>query len=72
MNYNEQTDALAMELDNLLIRFREAFDINQQTMIGVLEAKKMELLLGPEVGFEADPDLLDELSDDDEPGFDIS
>tara|TARA_R110002110_G_scaffold120542_1_gene295792 strand:+ start:199 stop:405 length:207 start_codon:yes stop_codon:yes gene_type:complete len=68
MDYNEQTDALVMELDNLISRFGDEFDINNYTMIGVLEAKKMELLLDNDVEFLGDPDLLDE---DPEDGFEL-
>lgn len=60
MNYHEQTDAFTMELDNLVNRFRDEFDLNLQTIIGVLETKKIELTLDCGMDFEMDPDMLDD------------
>ena len=65
MKYHEQTDAFALELDNLINRFKDEFDLNLQTVIGVLETKKIELTLDCGVEFDMDPGMLDEDEDDD-------
>lgn len=64
MNYNEQTDALSMELDNLIKRFLDEFEVNVDTIVGVLEGKKLDLLLNGGVDFLSDMD--DFVGDDDE------
>ncbi len=56
MNYNEQTDALSMELDNLIKRFLDEFEVNVDTIVGVLEGKKLDLLLNGGVDFLSDMD----------------
>lgn len=60
MNINEQTDAFTGALDNLIDKFSREFDLNVQTIVGVLEDKKLELLLTG-VNFETDqPDNCDD------------
>jgi len=60
MNINEQTDAFTGALDNLIDKFSREFDLNVQTIVGVLEDKKLELLLTG-VNFEIDqPGTFDE------------
>lgn len=54
MNINEQTDALTIALDNLIEQFQREFDLNLQTIAGVLEDKKLELLTGKDIYFEID------------------
>jgi len=54
MNINEQTDALTMALDNLVDKFQREFDLNLQTIAGVLEDKKLDLLTGKDILFEMD------------------
>jgi hypothetical protein len=54
MNINEQTDALTMALDNLVDKFQREFDLNLQTIAGVLEDKKLDLLTGKDIIFEMD------------------
>lgn len=53
MDINEQTDAFTGALDNLIDKFSREFDLNVQTIVGVLEDKKLELLLTG-VNFELD------------------
>ena len=53
MDINEQTDAFTGALDNLVDKFSREFDLNVQTIVGVLEDKKLELLLAG-VNFEVD------------------
>lgn len=63
MNNDEQVDALVVELDKLISRYRAEFDLNLHSIVGVLEEKKMSLLLGEEMlHFESEI----ELDDDDE------
>jgi len=54
MNIDEQTDALTIALDNLVDQFQREFDLNLQTIAGVLEDKKLELLTGKDIYFELD------------------
>lgn len=57
-DYDEQTDAFRFELDNLVYRYIDEFDINTFVMVGALQEKIQELL---EVGnSEMDIDLDDE------------
>lgn len=63
MNNDEQVDALVIELDKLISRYRAEFDLNLHSIVGVLEEKKMSLLLGEDMlHFESEI----ELDDDDE------
>lgn len=54
MNIDEQTDALTIALDNMIEQFQREFDLNLQTIAGVLEDKKLELLTGKDIYFEID------------------
>ena len=54
MTIDEQTDALTMALDNMVEQFQREFDLNLQTIAGVLEDKKLELLTGKDIYFEID------------------
>ena len=42
--YDEQTDAFRFDLDDLVERYKEEFDINTITMIGALREKMQELI----------------------------
>ena len=54
-DYDEQTDAFRFDLDNLVYRYIDEFDINTFVMVGALQEKIQELL---EVGnSEMDIDL---------------
>lgn len=50
MKYDEQADALYIELSNVIHRFVDEFDLNPYTIVGVLDAKKTDILMdvGPE------------------------
>jgi hypothetical protein len=65
MNYNEQTDALAIEISNIITRYIKEFDLNVQTIVGVLEEKKFDLLDHGNIFFEVDDDCPDDLLDSD-------
>lgn len=43
-DYDEQTDAFRFELDSLVERYKEEFDINTFVMIGALQEKVQELI----------------------------
>jgi hypothetical protein len=60
MDNNDQTDALQFELNNLVAKFQQEFDLNAQTIIGCLEVTKLDLVT--DFGVEFIPD--DELEDD--------
>lgn len=61
-DYDEQTDAFRIDLDNLVYRYIDEFDINTFVMVGALQEKIQELL---EVGnSEMDLDLDDYDEDD--------
>lgn len=65
MNKYEQIDAFYNDLSALVKRYNAEFDIDMHTIVGVLEDKKIGLLLGEEsVEFSADEDILD--TDDEE------
>ena len=46
MKYDMQADALYIELSNIINRFVEEFDLNPYTIVGVLDAKKTDILIG--------------------------
>jgi hypothetical protein len=43
-DYDEQTDAFRFELDDLVYRYIDEFDINTFVMVGALQEKIKELL----------------------------
>jgi hypothetical protein len=43
-DYDEQTDAFRFELDDLVARYKQEFDINTFVMIGALQEKIKELI----------------------------
>lgn len=60
MDRYEQIDAFYSDLGKLINRYKAEFDIDMYTIVGVIEDKKISLLLGEEsVEFEADEDILD-------------
>jgi hypothetical protein len=69
MDNNEQTDALQFELNNLVAKFQQEFDLNAQTIIGCLEVTKLDLITDFGVEFLADEDLEDDSSNDIFPSF---
>ena len=73
MNNNDQTDSFMFDLDNLIRRYQQEFDLNDQTIVGALEFAKLTVLTDAEILFtidESDPSsLLDDDEDDDFGGF---
>ena len=60
-DYDEQTDAFRFELDSMVDRYLQEFDINTITMIGALREKMQELINAGNMGFEPDDDFFNEL-----------
>ena len=58
--YHEQVDAFAIDLDNLITRYRNEFDLHLETLVGSLEMAKATLLQPMEF------DLGSEMLEDDE------
>ena len=69
MDNNDQTDALQFELNNLVAKFQQEFDLNAQTIIGCLEVTKLDLITDFGVEFLADEDLEDDSNTDIFPSF---
>ena len=63
MHNNDQTDSFMFDLDNLIRRYQQEFDLNDQTIVGCLEYAKLTVLTDGEILFSPD-DLDDELDDD--------
>lgn len=59
-DYDEETDSFRMDLDNLVYRYIDEYNINTITMIGALQEKIEELCREGNVEFESDIDLEDE------------
>ncbi|MGI9357984.1 MAG: hypothetical protein ACR2ON_01115 [Paracoccaceae bacterium] len=55
-DYDEQTDAFRFELDDLIYRYIDEFDINTFVMVGALQEKIKELLEAGNVEFDGDFD----------------
>lgn len=65
MNNNDQTDSFMFDLDNLIRRYQQEFDLNDQTIVGALEFAKLTVLTDAEILFTVDDeDLLDPEDDD--------
>jgi len=56
-DYNEQTDAFRMDLDNLVFRYIDEYEINTITMIGALQEKIQELCEEGNIEFDSDIDI---------------
>ena len=65
MDQNNQTDSFMFDLDNLIRRYQQEFDLNDQTIVGALEFAKLTVLTDAEIIFSMED--LDE--DDDLDGF---
>ena len=65
MDNNTQTDSFMFDLDNLIRRYQQEFDLNDQTIVGALEFAKLTVLTDAEILFTMDESiLLDEDEDD--------
>ena len=71
MDQNNQTDSFMFDLDNLIRRYQQEFDLNDQTIVGALEFAKLRVLTDAEILFtmdESDPSSL--LDDEENDGYD--
>lgn len=67
MNINDQTNQFLYELQAVVNRFVDEYDLNHATIIGCMEILKIDYLTSgddDEVAFTADQDLLDEIDDE--------
>jgi hypothetical protein len=70
MNNNDQTDSFMFDLDNLIRRYQQEFDLNDQTIVGALEFAKLTVLTDAEILFTMDDEqVLDNDDDEDFDGF---
>jgi len=53
-DYDEQTDSFRFDLDNLIFRYIDEYDINSITIIGALQEKVVELCSQGNINFIAD------------------
>ena len=63
MDNNHQTDSFQFDLDNLIRRYQQEVDINDQTIVGALEFAKLTVLTDADILFSPD-DVLDPDEDD--------
>jgi len=56
-DYDEQTDSFRIDLENLIYRYIDEYDINTITIIGALQEKIVELASEGNVEFESDMDF---------------
>ena len=56
-DYDEQTDSFRMDLENLVYRYIDEYDINTITIIGALQEKIEELCQYGDVEFGSEIDL---------------
>lgn len=70
MDQNNQTDSFMFDLDNLIRRYQQEFDLNDQTIVGALEFAKLTVLTDAEILFTMDEgNVLDDDPDEDNNGF---
>ena len=69
MTNNDQTDALMFDLDNLIRRYQQEYDLNDQTIVGALEFAKLTVLTDAEILFTMDEEQVLDDDDDDYDGF---
>ena len=58
--YDEETDSFRFDLENLIYRYIDEYNINTITIIGALQEKIVELCDEGNVEFESEIDLDDE------------
>ena len=59
-DYDEQTDAFRFDLDDLINRYYEEFDLNSITILGALQEKVCEISSSGSVEFEVDEDFFED------------
>ena len=63
-DYDEQTDAFRFDLDDLIYRYVDEFDLNTITMVGALQEKINELINTGNIEFEMDEDFFNDEEDE--------
>jgi len=66
MDIDTQTDLLTNDLCNLINRYKGEFDLNDQTILGVLEFVKYDILATSVILLELDDDEEDDEDEDEE------
>jgi hypothetical protein len=66
MDIDTQTDLLTNDLCNLINRYKGEFELNDQTIIGVLEFIKYDLLAMSVIEFDADFEVDEEEEEEQE------
>jgi len=66
MDIDTQTDLLTNDLCNLINRYKGEFDLNDQTILGVLEFVKYDILATSVILLELDEEDEEEDDDDEE------
>ena len=56
-DYDEQTDSFRIDLENLIYRYIDEYDINTITIIGALQEKVVELSNEGDIEFESDIEI---------------
>jgi hypothetical protein len=56
-DYDEQTDSFRIDLENLIYRYIDEYDINTITIIGAMQEKIVELSSEGNIEFESDIDI---------------
>jgi hypothetical protein len=51
MNHNDQTDSLMFDIDNVVRRYKQEFDLNDQAIVGCLEFVKLAVMTDGEILF---------------------
>ena len=69
MTNNDQTDSFMFDLDNLIRRYQQEFDLNDQTIVGALEFAKLTVLTDAEILFTMDDGQVLDDDEDDYDGF---
>lgn len=69
MDNNSQTDSFMFDLDNLIRRYQQEFDLNDQTIVGALEFAKLTVLTDAEILFTMDDSSVLDDDEEDNDGF---
>ena len=64
MTINDQTNQFLFELQTVVNRFVNEYDLNHATIVGCFEMLKMDYMIGDEIAFESDMDILDQIDDE--------
>ena len=67
MNINEQTDACLLEMQAVVSKFKQEFDLNHATIIGCMEMVKIDYLVDPTDSVEFKPDDNDDNEEETDP-----